>query len=175
MVQGVVVPFHVKLLLPFAETVQAVIGMVCNLQVILPSTRRREMKVRKREVNKLKNWQLVDYIRTKRSNTNTGCVWGKMLWNNCFKFGETPQSLSPLLWYCICSHKEGVKFRCSTVLYYLAFGTNWLFLNYLLLHASILCAAVKGNTGNSSGQWPQEKREGWDSVYKINETERGVC
>lgn len=74
MVQGVFVPFHVKLLLPFAETVQTVISMVCNLQVILPSTHRREMKGRKREVNKLKNWQPVDYMCTKRSNTNTGSV-----------------------------------------------------------------------------------------------------
>lgn len=74
MVQGVFVPLHVKLLLPFAETVQTVISMVCNLQLILPSTRRREMKGRKREVNKLKNWQLVDYMCAKRSNTNTGSV-----------------------------------------------------------------------------------------------------
>lgn len=162
MVQGVFVPFHVKLLLPFAETVQTVISMVCNLQVILPSTRRREMKGRKREVNKLKNWQLVDYMCTKRSNTNTGSVWWKTLWNN---WNHTESASITLLLHLFTQ-------RSSKVITVSLCGIIWLSawiesLNSLLLHTSILCATVRGNTGNSSGQWVRFQIRFWPRSYLI--------
>lgn len=46
--QRVIVPFHVKLLLPFAEAVQTVVSVVRNLQIILPSTFMRSTQARKK-------------------------------------------------------------------------------------------------------------------------------
>lgn len=40
--QRVLVSFHVQLLLPFAEAVETVVSVMCDLQVILPSTRTHE-------------------------------------------------------------------------------------------------------------------------------------
>lgn len=45
--QWVIVSFHVKLLLPFAEAVQTVVSVVRNLHIILPSTFNRSTQTRR--------------------------------------------------------------------------------------------------------------------------------
>lgn len=52
MVQRVFVSFHVEFLLPLTEAAQAVVSMVCNLQVILFSTCHIQAKGREHDSNK---------------------------------------------------------------------------------------------------------------------------